>query len=528
VRVFGGFGVLGGNGFRFRPASAGPNSCLIRVIRGRVFQFLILPCLFLFHLFSPGCIFLHQSSPGGKMFKSTVYTSRRQTLAQKLETGIALFFSNDESPMNYPANTFHYRQDSTFLYYFGLKQSGLVAVIDADIDQEIIFGDELTLDDVIWMGSQKTLKIRCTETGISDVRPLADLSGYLQHVQSSGRTIHFLPPYREEHRRNLSQLLGLTSEFQKQYASEKLIEVIVEQRSVKTAEEIEQLRDAHEITRQMHLAAMQLIRPGLYEREISGTMEGIALTGGGMVSFPPIVSVNGQILHNHFHGNKMLSGELLVVDAGAENEFGYAADITRTLPVGGKFSSRQRDIYDIVLAAQNAAIGAARPGVFYKDVHLLAARVISEGLKNLGLISGSVDDAVEQGVHALFFPHGLGHMLGLDVHDMENLGEQYVGYTPEMERSGQFGLAYLRLARELREGFVLTVEPGIYFIPELIGKWQNENMFSAFINYEQVMKYDDFGGIRIEDDLIIRAAGAEILGQPIPKTAAEIEAACRK
>jgi Xaa-Pro aminopeptidase len=357
---------------------------------------------------------------------------------------------------------------------------------------------------------------------------MAELFTYLKQAQAAGRTIHFLPPYREEHRRNLWQLLGIAPEFQNRYASEKLIEVIVEQRSIKGAEEIQQLQEAHEITRQMHLAAMQLTRPGLYEREISGTMEGIALAAGGMVSFPPIVSVNGQILHNHFHGNKMNSGDLLVVDAGAENDFGYAGDITRTLPVGGKFSSRQRDIYDIVLAAQTAAIGAIKPGVFYKEVHLLAARTISDGLKNIGLMKGDVDEAVELGVHALFFPHGLGHMLGLDVHDMENLGERYVGYSPEMERSGQFGLAYLRLARELREGFVLTVEPGIYFIPELIGKWQSENKFSGFINYEQVLKYEDFGGIRIEDDVIVRAAGAEILGQPIPKTAAEVEAVCRK
>ncbi len=459
------------------------------------------------------------------MFDISVYKKRRRILRQQVKSGLILFLGNEESPMNYPANTYPFRQDSTFLYYFGLDTPSLAATIDADTGQEKLFGDDITLEDIIWMGHLPSLKERAEAAGVRSTAPLACLEDVVGEARNKGRTVHFLPPYRAETVARLSALLKRPAASLKKAASTELIKAVVSQRSTKDGGEIAEIEKALEVTRKMYLAAMARTRPGLYERDIVGEIEGIALAHGCQTAFPTILTINGQILHNHYHGNKLEKGRLLVIDAGASSALGYASDITRTIPVSGEFSPRQRSIYEVVLRGQLKAIEMIRPGVKYKDVHLAAARAMALGLKELGLMKGDIDEAVAAGAHALFFPHGIGHMLGLDVHDMEGLGENHVGYNKTVKRSEQFGLAYLRMARELRPGFVLTVEPGVYFIPDLIDKWRGENKFQDFIHYVRVEAYRHFGGIRIEDDVLVTENGCRVLGRPIPKTIEEVEKA---
>lgn len=459
------------------------------------------------------------------MFDPSVYASRRRRLRKQLKSGLILFLGNDESPMNYPANTYPFRQDSTFLYYFGLDTPSLAAIIDIDSGRETLFGDDITLEDIIWMGHLSTLKERARAVGVRSTAPLARLDEVIREARKKKRTIHFLPPYRAETASRLSALLKKPASRLKKAASTELIKAVVNQRSTKDDEEVAEIEKALDVTRKMYLAAMRLTRPGLFERDIVGEIEGIALAHGCQTAFPTILTINGQILHNHYHGNKLERGRLLVIDAGATSPLGYAADITRTIPVTGEFTPRQQSIYDIVLRGQLKAIEMIKPGIMYKDVHLAAARTMALGLKELGLMKGDIDEAVAAGAHALFFPHGIGHMLGLDVHDMEGLGENHVGYNKTVKRSEQFGLAYLRMARELRPGFVLTVEPGIYFIPALIDKWRAENKFRQFINYVKVEAFRHFGGVRIEDDVLVTRDGCRILGRPIPRTVREIERA---
>ena len=457
------------------------------------------------------------------MFDVKIYSKRREILKKRMKTGLLLFPGNEESPMNYSANGYRFRQDSTFLYYFGLNEPGLAAVMDLDSDQEILFGNDLDMDDIIWMGYLPGMAEKCRKVGVSYHRPLSQLPDFLAAVVKQGRKIHFLPPYRAEHYLNLSNLLGIDTSSVMSYASEEFIRAVVAQRSIKSKEEIKHIEEALATTHDMHVTAMRKTRPGIRECDLAGEVEGIALAAGGTVAFPVILSVQGEILHNHYHGNRLKSGQLVVNDSGAESGMGYAGDITRTFPVSGKFTPRQADIYSIVLKAQLEAIRAIRPGKKYLEIHKKVSRIIAQGLKEVKLMKGNVEDAVNQGAHALFFPHGLGHMLGLDVHDMENLGESYVGYDAGTKRSGQFGLAYLRLARELQPGFVLTVEPGIYFIPALINKWKMEKKFREFINYQKVHEYLKFGGIRIEDNVLVTAGGGRVLGKPIPKQIGELE-----
>ena len=457
------------------------------------------------------------------MFKSVIYSRRRLLLKKRMKTGLLLFLGNEESPMNYAANGYRFRQDSTFLYYFGLAEPGLAAVIDLDADQEILFGNDLELDDIIWMGNLPAMSEKTRQIGVKQHRPLNRLPEYLASALKHGRKIHYLPPYRSEHYLKINNLLGIRVQAVKNYPSVDFIKAVVAQRNIKSKEEIAQIEQAHAITYQMHLTAMRKARPGIYERDLAGEIEGLALAGGGTVAFPVILSVRGEILHNHYHGQRLKTGQLLVNDSGAETELGYAADITRTFPVSGRFTAQQADIYNLVLQAQLAAIQAIRPGKKYYDIHRLVCRIFAAGLKDLKLMRGDCDEAVQQGAHALFFPHGLGHMLGLDVHDMENLGEIYVGYDGQLKRSEQFGLAYLRLARKLEPGFVLTVEPGLYFIPALIKKWKSEKRFVNFINYQQVEKFLNFGGIRIEDNVLVTGQGQRVLGKPIPKEIKELE-----
>jgi Xaa-Pro aminopeptidase len=445
---------------------------------------------------------------------------------KKFTDGILLFMGNQDSPMNYDANIYRFHQDSTFLYYWGLDIPGLAAIIDIDEGKEILIGQDYTIDDIVWMGATPTISDWAARTGAEHSKPIEDLQMILDNALKSKRKIHFLPQYRFDNQIKLSDILKIKTGEINQHQSSDFIRAVVDQRSIKEPEEIIEIESALETTYQMHTQAMRLCAPGRFEREIAGILEGIALARGVPVSYPIIFTINGQTLHNTYQGNKMETGDIVINDSGAESDLHYASDITRTLPVSGKFTPKQRDIYTVVLNANMNVIGGIRAGVPYLDLHLLSAKTIVQGLSELGIMKGKIDEAVSAGAHALFYPHGLGHMMGLDVHDMEGLGEDFVGYDKTVKRSDQFGLEYLRLARSLEPGFVLTVEPGIYFIPELIDKWQTEKRHSAFINYDKVNDYRDFGGIRIEDDVLVEKTGCKVLGRPIPKTIVEVEAMC--
>ncbi|MBN1339025.1 MAG: aminopeptidase P family protein [Bacteroidales bacterium] len=457
------------------------------------------------------------------MFAPSVYESRRQRLGKEISGGLVLILGNPEVSFNYPANTYHFRQDSNFLYFFGLDHPDLAGVMDIDEGKDYIFGDNVDLDDIIWMGPQPLIKERAAKAGIRNTAPLADLTRVLKEAVQKGRRIHFVPPYRGETYMQLETLLHIPFSEIRANVSEELIRGIVKLRSVKEDVEIVEIEKAVDIAWEMHTTAMKMAKPGIIEREIAGAIEGISLSRGGPVSFPVILSIHGETLHNHYHGNTLREGRMLVVDAGAETPMHYASDITRTVPVGGKFNPRQRDIYEVVLSANMKAIEGVKPGVTNSELHMLAATAIASGLTGLGLMKGDPAEAVSLGAHTMFFPHGLGHMLGLDVHDMEGLGENYVGYDEEVKRSSHFGTAFLRLGRRLKPGFVFTIEPGIYFIPALIDKWKAEGKFKEFINYEKVETFRDFGGIRIEDDVWVTESGFRVLGKPIPKTIAEVE-----
>jgi Xaa-Pro aminopeptidase len=458
------------------------------------------------------------------MFDAIVYQDRRNKLRSMLKSGLIIFLGNNESPMNYPSNTYRFRQDSTFLYFFGLSMPGLAGVIDIDNGKDVIFGNDVDIDDIIWMGPQPSMKELVQKVAVIETYPMAMLADVISDTIKRKRAIHFLPPYRAENKLTLEKLLVIPAASLKDKASVELIKAVVAIRSIKDNFEIAHLDEIMSIGYQMHTTAMKMAQPGVYEREIAGFIEGLALSHGGTVSFPVILSKRGETLHNHNHSNKLAAGDLMICDAGFESEMGYATDHTRVAPVGGKFSQKQKEIYQIVLDTNNAAINAIKPGIQYRDVHLLAASVVVEGLKSIGLMKGDTKEAVAAGAHAMFFPHGLGHMMGIDVHDMEDFGENYVGYDDKIKRSEQFGTAYLRLARKLQPGFVLTVEPGIYFIPALIDKWNQERINSNFINFEKVNKYRDFGGIRLEDDILVTETGNRNLGKKrIPITIEEVE-----
>ena len=460
------------------------------------------------------------------MFDNKVYTNRRECLRKLMKNGIAIFIGNTESPFNYPANAYRFRQDSTFLYYFGIDLPNFAAIMDFDSGDDIIFGNDFDIDSIVWRGHQPTISEIAKKCGVDNSYPFSKLESTIQDALAKGRKVHFLPPYRGETKIMLGSLLKENPCQMKSFASVDLIKAVVEMRSIKEEIEIKEIEKAVNIAYEMHITAMKMCKPGVKEQEIFGKIEGIALSKGAGVSFPSIVSINGQTLHNHSHNNILDKGKLLVVDAGVETDMHYASDITRTTPVGGKFSSMQKDIYDIVLKANIEAINAARPGLSNKDVHILACKVITGGLKDIGLMKNNVDEAVEAGAHALFMPHGIGHMLGLDVHDMEGLGENFVGYKDNAKRSSQFGTAFLRFALPYKPGHVFTIEPGCYFIPELIDKWKLEGKFKEFINYESIGAYMSVGGIRIEDNVLITNTGCRKLGKPIPKNVNEIEEIC--
>ena len=455
------------------------------------------------------------------MFSTDTYKNRRAALKRNVGSGLMLFFGNEECGMSYEDNTYHFKQDSSFLYFFGLDYAGLAAIIDVDEDREIIFGNELTIDDIVWMGTQPTLHEKAHRVGISEVRPTSELKDYLDAAASKGQEIHYLPVYRAEHRLKLQNLLGIHPGAEQ--PSVPFIKGIVNLRNYKTAEEIIELEKACDVTADMHIEAIRTVKVGMHEYEVAAALEAVAQANGCRISFPTITTVNGQTLHNHYHGNLINEGDMVLIDAGAETEMGYCGDMSSTVCAGKTFTTRQKEVYDIQVASHLAAVNALKPGIHFKDVYELSCRVICEGMKSLGLMKGDPAEAVAAGAHAMFFPCGLGHMMGMDVHDMENLGEVWVGYDGQ-PKSTQFGRKSLRLARPLEPGFVLTIEPGIYFIPELIDLWKSENRFTDFICYDKLEPYRDFTGLRNEEDYLITETGARRLGKRIPLTTEEVEA----
>lgn len=459
------------------------------------------------------------------MFSPRTYLQRRQELIGMLPSDcLVVIFGNEESPMNYTDNAYPFRQDSNFLYLAGLQDAHHFLLLDTATGQTTLCGDDLGLDHIVWMGAQPSMAEKAAAIGAEHTAGYAAGLDKIRAAVKHRRDIHYLPPYRADRVELLAECLGKTAAAIRQDASAPLTQAMIALRSYKTDEEAAEMDKAVNTTRAMHVAAMRHAAAGQTEATIAGMVEGMAIGGGGRLAYPCIGTVNGHILHNHHHGNTLAYGHLYLLDAGASSPMQYAGDITRTFPVSPTFDTRQREIYQLVLLAEEASIQALQPGVSYRDVHLQAAKIIADGLKALGLMKGDTDEAVAAGAHALFFPHGLGHAIGLDVHDMEDLHEDWVGYDETVQRSTQFGLKSLRLAKKLDVGFALTVEPGIYFIPTLIDKWTAERQFSAFINYGAVAAYKDFGGIRIEDNVLITQTGYRLLGDPIPKSLAEVEA----
>lgn len=459
------------------------------------------------------------------MFSKETYINRRCQLKKSVGSGLLLFLGNTEVGCNYADNAYHFRQDSTFLYYFASDYSGLAAVIDIDEDKEIIFGDELTIDDIVWTGVQPTIKEKSGRVGIEITRPMSQLATYIKAAQDKGQEIHFLPPYRGEHRVWLQELLGIHPSAQASAASMKFIKAVINQRNYKSAEEILQIEEAVNVSVDMHCAAMRAVRPGVTEAEIVSVVHAEAAKHNFNLSFPIIATINGQTLHNHAYGTTPLKdGQMFLLDSGCENAMHYAGDLTTTMPVGKSFTTQQREVCNILRRAHLAALDAIKPGVEYREVHRIVLTRIAEGMVDLGLMKGDPAEAAVAGAACMFLPHGLGHMMGLDVHDMENFGEVHVGYEEGRTKSPLFGWKSLRLARALEPGFVFTVEPGIYFIPDLMDKWRAEKQFTDFICYNKLDAWRNFGGIRNEEDFLITENGSRRLGKYKPMSPEEIEA----
>lgn len=456
------------------------------------------------------------------MFSKNTYKKRRNKLIQSFDSGILLFLGNQESSMNFKDNVYPFRQDSSFLYYFGINRPDLNAVIDVDSGKSILFGDDLSLDYIVWMGNQPTMQDFCDQSDIEQHLPAKHIFDFIKTAQTKNRDIHFLPPYRPENQIFLKALTGISFAEQKEKASVQLIKAIVAMRSIKTNEEIVEMEKAVNLSVDMHEAVIKAAREGIMESELTGIAAGLAMRNDSTTSYPIILSKDGHILHNHYHGNMIHKGDLILADMGAEVKSGYAGDLTRTFPAGQEFTQQQKEIYEIVLQAEIQSINELMPGKKYKDVHLNASSIITSGLKALGLMKGDTEEAVMAGAHALFFPHGLGHQIGLDVHDMEDLGENYVGYDEETKRSTQFGLRSLRFGKALTKRNVITVEPGIYFIPALIEQWKAKKLHADFINYDKLKPYMNFGGIRIEDNVLIEKIGYRVLGRPLAKSVEDI------
>lgn len=461
------------------------------------------------------------------MFSLETYKKRRARLTQEVGDGVLLFLGNALVGMNYHDNEYAFRQDSSFLYYFGLDYAGLAAVIDIDEGKEVIFGDELTIDDIVWTGTMPTLQENAARVGVTDTRPLSALKPLLEKALSQGRKVRFLPPYRGDHQVWLQELLGIAPSEQAARADETFIKAIVDMRIHKTEEEVAAIEEAVDISTRMHLIAYRMARPGVHEADIAAAvLQEASFRPGTTLAFPTISTVAGHVLHNHGFVHTLKAGDIFLLDAGAENPLHYAGDLSSSMPVSEKFTEKQELIYNIHLKSFYAAVNELRPGNPYRNAHLKAAEVIAEGMIDLGLMKGNARDIAESGAYALVFPCGTGHMMGLDVHDMENLGEQYVGYTGGEVKSKQFGFKSLRLSRPLEPGFVFTVEPGIYFMPELIDYWRAEGKFKEFINYDKFEAWKNFTGLRNELDYLITEDGARLLGTlHKPMTLEEVYAA---
>lgn len=460
------------------------------------------------------------------MFSKETYIQRRATLRELVGNGVIVLFGNNESPNNYPANGYYpFRQDSAFLYYFGQQEIGLIGVIDCESGQEWLLGNDVEVEDIVWYGSVPTISDLASEVGVSNSAPWKKIEDIVADAKRLDRKIHFLPPYRHDIQIQIMDLLGIHPYKQKESASLELINAVVKMRSTKTAEEIEELERAAIIGYEMHTKAMRLVRPGRTEKYIAGQVDGIAHSYGSQVSFATIFSQHGEIMHGSPSMTPLQDGRLVLCDAGAETINNYCSDNTRTMPVNGKYTTRQKEIYDIVDECHDLALSVAKPGVKYFDVHLAVCRHMTDRLKELGFMKGDTDEAVAAGAHAMFLPHGLGHMMGMDVHDMEGIGQIYVGFDEETRPNlEQFGTNCLRMGRRLQEGFVITDEPGIYFIPALIDDWKASGHCAEFLNFDMLEKYKDFGGIRIEDDLLITKDGCRFLGKNrIPYHTADVE-----
>ena len=447
------------------------------------------------------------------MFSKETYIRRRAELKKLVGEGVIIFFGNNEAPYNYPANTYApMRQDSSFLYYFGQHRDGLVGVIDIDNDEEWLFGDDIDVEDIVWMGFTPSVTDLAAEVGITKTAPMAKLVEVCHRVTATNATVHFLPPYRFDTKIQIMDLLGIHPSQQKEKASLKLIKAVVKMRATKEPQEIEAIEKACDVGFAMHTMAQMLIKPGLTERLVAGQVDGIARSLSQGNGFPTIFSQHGEIMHGSPSDAVLEDGRLVICDAGCELD-DYCSDHTRTMPVNGKFTQRQLEIYSIVEECHDYVLDVAKPGVKYMDVHFAVCRKMTERLKELGLMKGDTDEAVKAGAHAMFLPHGLGHMMGMDVHDMEGLGQIYVGFDEETRPNlEQFGTNCLRMGRKLEEGFVLTDEPGIYFIPALIDDWKASGHCKEFINFDKLETYKDFGGIRIEDDILITKEGCRFLG----------------
>jgi len=459
------------------------------------------------------------------LFDKQIYADRRNTLKHNIENdGLILLLGNEDSSMNYKDNCYPFRQDSSFLYYFGLDVPSLAAVIDTETGDEVIFGNELTIDDIVWTGTLPTVSEMAGMVGVSQTKPYSQIIHYVHKAVIAGRKVHILPPYRPENKIKLAEWFNTSLDDVKDYVSVKLIKAVISQRVIKTPLEIAEMEKAVSISVDMMLNVIRHARPGMKEYELVAKAHETAIANNSHLGYPAIITTHGQTLHTHYYGNTLQEGRMVLSDIGAENEMHYGGDLTRTFPVGKSFTSRQKELYEIVLKSMDHAISMLKPGVGYKDIHLAACQKLAEGLKEVNLMKGDPAEAVAAGAHAMFFQCGLGHMLGMDTHDMEDLGEPLVGYTDTLKKETQlFGLKSLRLGRELEAGFVLTVEPGIYIIPALIDRWQAENKFADFINYDVLNTYRDFGGIRIEDNFLITDTGSHLLGKYLPKSLKEIE-----
>ncbi len=456
------------------------------------------------------------------MFHSEVYKQRRRILGDKVGSGLILFLGNDESPMNYPENTYPFRQHSSFLYYFGIDIPALAAIIDIDNQRQILFGEDFTIDDIVWRGPQPCMAEWAILSGVEESQPMVKLYAILKEAQASRKDIHFLPPYRPENKIKLLRFLNIRPEQMNVNTSSDLVKAVISQREIKSEEEIGEIEKAVDLSVDMHQTALQFARAGMTEAQVAARVHEIALAQNCNLSFPIIATINGQTLHNHSHHNILKEGDLFLLDAGAESREHYAGDLSSTFPVSRRFTEIQKVIYRASLLAHEAAVKTIAPGIRFRDVHLAACRSIASSMKELGLMKGDVDEAVALGAHALFFPCGTGHMMGLDVHDMEDLGEVWVGYDGEA-KSTQFGLKSLRLAKELHPGHVFTIEPGIYFIPELIDLWKSEGKFNDFLNWNEIDKFRNLGGIRNEEDFLVTSDGYRLLGKAKPKTIEEVE-----